>query len=111
MRRAVATVSLSGTLRQKLEAIAAARFDAISANYDDDRLARFALDPAQVERLRRLGILYDRDDSGGEYFHIYGESFADRFFFEIVQRSHYDGYGALDAPARMASQEQSEARA
>src|SRR5262249_35081787 len=29
MRRAVATVSMSGTLRQKLEAIAAARFDAI----------------------------------------------------------------------------------
>ena len=29
MRRAVATVSLSGTLRQKLEAVAAARFDAI----------------------------------------------------------------------------------
>lgn len=29
MRRAIATVSLSGTLRQKLEAIAAARFDAV----------------------------------------------------------------------------------
>ena len=29
MRRSIATVSLSGTLRQKLEAIAAARFDGI----------------------------------------------------------------------------------
>ena len=29
MRRSIATVSLSGTLRQKLEAIAAARFDGV----------------------------------------------------------------------------------
>jgi 4-hydroxyphenylpyruvate dioxygenase len=29
MRRAIATVSLSGTLRQKLEAVAAAGFDAV----------------------------------------------------------------------------------
>ena len=36
--------------------------------------------------MRRLGILYDRDGAG-EYFHIYSESFAERFFFEIVQRS------------------------
>jgi len=82
-----------------------AAFVAISGNYYDDLLARFALDPALVERMRRLGILYDRD-GGGEYFHIYSESFADRFFFEIVQRSNYDAYGALNAPARMASQEQ-----
>lgn len=35
------------------------------------------------------------------------ESFADRSFFEIVQRvGQYDGYGALNAPARMASQGQ-----
>ncbi len=35
MRRAIATVSLSGTLRQKLEAIAAARFDAIELFEND----------------------------------------------------------------------------
>ena len=46
---------------------------------------------------------------GGEYLHVYGESFADRFFFEIVQRvGDYEGYGALNAPARMASQAQAE---
>jgi len=88
-----------------------ARFVAISDNYYDDLLARFALDAALVERMRALGILYDRDGAGGEYFHIYSESFADRFFFEIVQRSCYDAYGALNAPARMASQEQSAAGA
>jgi 4-hydroxyphenylpyruvate dioxygenase len=86
-----------------------AAFVAISGNYYDDLLARFALDPALVERMRRLGILYDRDGAG-EYFHVYSESFAERFFFEIVQRSHYDAYGALNAPARMASQEQANER-
>jgi len=85
-----------------------AEFVAISDNYYDDLLARFALDPALVERLRRLGILYDRDDAG-EYLHLYSAPFAERFFFEIVQRKGYDGYGALNAPARMAAQEQADA--
>jgi len=82
-----------------------ASFVAISGNYYDDLLARFALDPPLVERMRGLGILYDRDGAG-EYFHIYSESFAERFFFEVVQRSNYDAYGALNAPARMAAQAQ-----
>ena len=85
-----------------------AEFVAISDNYYDDLLARFALDPALVERLRRLGILYDRDDAG-EYLHLYSAPFAERFFFEIVQRKGYDAYGALNAPARMAAQEQTDA--
>ena len=83
-----------------------ARFVAVSDNYYDDLVARFALGAALVERMRGLGILYDRDGAGGEYFHAYSESFAERFFFEIVQRSRYDAYGALNAPARMAAQEQ-----
>jgi len=85
-----------------------AEFVAISHNYYDDLLARFALDPTLVERLRRLGILYDRDDAG-EYLHLYSAPFAERFFFEIVQRTGYDAYGALNAPARMAAQEQTDA--
>jgi 4-hydroxyphenylpyruvate dioxygenase len=96
---------------QTVEALRAlgTAFVAISGNYYDDLLARFDLAPALVERMRRLGILYDRD-SAGEYFHLYSESFAGRFFFEIVQRSGYDAYGALNAPARMAAQEQASAR-
>ena len=44
--------------------------------------------------------------------HAYSESFADRFFFEIVQRvGDYDGYGALNAAARLASQSQANAAA
>jgi len=66
--------------------------------------------PGMLDRLRKSGILYDRSASG-EYLHIYTETFADRFFFEIVQRiDAYDGYGALNSPARMASQAQESSR-
>ncbi len=85
---------------------AGARFVPISPNYYDDLLARVDIDPRVVARMRDLGIVYDASP-GGEFFHAYGTSFADRFFFEIVQRiGTYDGYGALNAPARMASQAQ-----
>lgn len=81
-------------------------FVPISQNYYDDLPTRFDLEPGLAERLRSLGILYDRSP-GGEYFHVYGASFAGRFFFEIIQRGRgYDAYGALNAPARMASQAQ-----
>jgi len=84
-------------------------FVPISANYYDDLVTRHDLAPAVVERMRGLGILFDRTPDG-DYFHIYTESFADRFFFEIVQRvGAYDAYGALNAPARMASQAQHDA--
>ena len=81
-------------------------FVPISANYHDDLVTRFDIDAAVVARMRTLGLLFDRSP-GGDYLHIYTESFADRFFFEIVQRvDGYDAYGALNAPARMASQAQ-----
>jgi 4-hydroxyphenylpyruvate dioxygenase len=81
-------------------------FVPISANYYDDLLTRHDLDVGLADRLRQLGILFDRT-AEGDYFHIYTESFADRFFFEIVERKDaYDAYGALNAPARMASQAQ-----
>ena len=82
-------------------------FVPISPNYYDDLPTRFDLAPGQVARLRASGVLFDRSPQG-DYFHIYGESVAGRFFFEIVQRTgRYDGYGAVNAPARMASQAQS----
>jgi 4-hydroxyphenylpyruvate dioxygenase len=81
-------------------------FVPISGNYYDDLFTRHDLDVAFVDRLRELGILFDRT-ADGDYLHIYTESFADRFFFEIVERKDaYDAYGALNAPARMASQAQ-----
>ena len=82
-----------------------ARFVAISANYYDDVLARLALDEALVRRMQALDILFD-GSGAGRYFHAYSETIAERFFFEVVQRDGYDAYGALNAPARLASQEQ-----
>jgi len=85
---------------------AGVEFVPISPNYYDDLIARLGIDHGLVERMRALGILYDRSPTG-EYFHAYSRSFADRFFFEIVQRvGGYDAYGASNAPARMASQAQ-----
>ena len=81
-----------------------AKFVAISGNYYDDLVARFDLPGDLVARMREHGVLYERN-AGGEYFHSYTETFADRFFFEIVQRvGGYDAYGALNAAARLASQ-------
>ncbi|MBW9089448.1 sugar phosphate isomerase/epimerase and 4-hydroxyphenylpyruvate domain-containing protein [Rhizobium wenxiniae] len=74
----------------------------ISPNYYGDIEARFGLDPVLTERLKADNILYDRDDQG-EYFQIYSTTFGEGFFFEIVQRSGYRGYGAANAIFRIAA--------
>ncbi|MEO8559180.1 MAG: hypothetical protein ABI439_08975, partial [Rhodospirillales bacterium] len=52
----------------------------------------------------RHGILFDRDDAG-EYLQFYTRNYGDGFFFEIVQRRDaYNGYGAANAPVRIAAQ-------
>ncbi len=73
----------------------------ISPNYYGDVEARFGLDPDLTERLKAHDILYDRDEHG-EYFQLYSTSFGEGFFFEIVQRSGYRGYGAANAIFRIA---------
>ncbi len=76
----------------------------ISPNYYDDLDARLGLDPDLLEKLRSHNLLYDRDDKG-EYFQLYSPNFGDGFFFEIVQRNgFYSGYGAVNAPFRIAAQ-------
>ncbi len=74
----------------------------ISPNYYGDIEARFGLDPDLTERLKADNILYDRDDHG-EYFQLYSTTFGEGFFFEIVQRSGYRGYGAANAIFRIAA--------
>ncbi|MGI2034563.1 bifunctional sugar phosphate isomerase/epimerase/4-hydroxyphenylpyruvate dioxygenase family protein [Rhizobium panacihumi] len=74
----------------------------ISPNYYGDVEARFGLDPGLTERLKADNILYDRDDNG-EYFQLYSTTFGEGFFFEIVQRSGYRGYGAANAIFRIAA--------
>jgi 4-hydroxyphenylpyruvate dioxygenase len=95
---------------QRLKA-AGVHFVPISDNYYDDLPTRFELDAAFVERLRAVGILFDRS-AQGEYLHTYTEDYSGAgFFLELVQRlGSYDGYGAVNAPARMASQAQEEAQ-
>lgn len=76
----------------------------LPANYYDDLEARFGLDEATMRRLKQHGILYDRDEAG-EYLQFYSPSYGDGFFFEIVQRrAAYAGYGAANAPVRIAAQ-------
>lgn len=79
---------------------------AIPDNYYDDIDVRFGLDAGLVAALRDHDVLYDRDGDG-EYFQIYTRTFADRFFFEIVQRRSYSGFGAANAPVRLAAQARS----
>jgi 4-hydroxyphenylpyruvate dioxygenase len=75
----------------------------IPENYYDDLEARFDLDVNLAARLRELNILYDEDDQG-RYFQVYTRVFAERFFFEIVSREGYRGFGAPNAPIRLAAQ-------
>lgn len=79
-------------------------FLTIGANYYADLEARFGLDPALTARLQAYDILYD-EDAGGQFFQFYSTTQAGGFFLEIVQRQGgYDGYGAPNAPFRIAAQ-------
>ena len=75
----------------------------IPENYYDDLEAKFGLAPDLLDRLREGNILYDRDE-GGEYFQVYTQTFEERFFFEIVERRGYAGFGAANAAIRLAAQ-------
>lgn len=76
----------------------------VPANYYDDLKVRFGLNTDLVETLRAANILYDREGDT-EYFQIYSQPIFNGFFFEIVERrSGYQGYGASNAPIRLAAQ-------
>ncbi|MFJ1805882.1 MULTISPECIES: bifunctional sugar phosphate isomerase/epimerase/4-hydroxyphenylpyruvate dioxygenase family protein [unclassified Streptomyces] len=75
----------------------------IPANYHDDLAARFEFADGELETYRELGILYDRD-AHGVFRHCYTHTVG-RVFFELVQRDGgYQGYGAANAPVRLAAQ-------
>ncbi|MGW0338023.1 bifunctional sugar phosphate isomerase/epimerase/4-hydroxyphenylpyruvate dioxygenase family protein [Streptomyces sp. NPDC003011] len=75
----------------------------IPANYYDDLAARYEFADGELETYRALGILYDRD-AHGEFRHCYTRTVG-RIFFELVQRDGaYRGYGAQNAPVRLAAQ-------
>jgi 4-hydroxyphenylpyruvate dioxygenase len=86
----------------RIRALGAALLD-IPDNYYDDLEAKYDFPPGMARILRENHILYDRNASG-EFFQAYTRVFDERFFFEIVQRKNYSGFGAPNAPIRLAAQ-------
>jgi len=75
-----------------------------SQNYYADVLARFDLDAEFLERMRRHNILYDEDDDG-RFLQLFSRSIDNGLFFEFVERKDgYSGFGAPNAPFRLAAQ-------
>lgn len=88
-----------------VDKLAAHAFAALpmGANYYDDLATRFDLDDGLLAQLRAANILYDEDEHG-RFFQIYSRPFGTGMFFEIVQRDgRYSGYGAPNAPYRIAA--------
>lgn len=76
----------------------------IPQNYYDDLAARFDIAPDVLAQMRQAQILYDEDPNGA-FFQIYSRPFANGMFIEIVERlGGYQGYGAPNAPFRIAAQ-------
>jgi 4-hydroxyphenylpyruvate dioxygenase len=83
----------------------------VPASYYDDLDARFQLDPGFLATLRELDLLYDRDtdgdtggDTGGELLHFYTATAGTVFLEVLERRGGYEGYGAANAPVRLAAQ-------
>src|SRR5262249_8937649 len=75
----------------------------IRENYYDALERRADLPAEALARLRDNNVLYDRH-GGGEYLQAYTTTFEGGFFFEIVERRDYAGFGATNAPIRLAAQ-------
>ncbi|WP_062644499.1 bifunctional sugar phosphate isomerase/epimerase/4-hydroxyphenylpyruvate dioxygenase family protein [Streptomyces maremycinicus] len=98
---ALATADVVAAARRFTEA--GGRLLPVPANYYDDLEARFEFAEGELETYRELGILYDRD-AHGVFRHCYTHTVG-RVFFELVQRDGgYRGYGAVNAPVRLAAQ-------
>ncbi|MFK4836705.1 bifunctional sugar phosphate isomerase/epimerase/4-hydroxyphenylpyruvate dioxygenase family protein [Microbacterium sp. ZW T2_14] len=77
----------------------------IPSNYYDDIEARYQIDPALLDDLRELNVMYDRDEAG-EFLHFYTHPIGTVFLEVVERRGAYAGYGALNAPVRLAAQYQ-----
>ena len=75
----------------------------VPANYYEDLAARFELDGQLLATLKELNLLYDRDEQG-EFLHFYTKTLGNMFFEVVERRAGYDGYGAPNAPVRLAAQ-------
>lgn len=79
------------------------RFLPIPRNYYDDIAARFGLDGALLSQLQELNLFYDRD-ADGEFIHFYSPTVGGVFLEMVERHGGYDGYGATNAPVRLAAQ-------
>jgi 4-hydroxyphenylpyruvate dioxygenase len=75
----------------------------IPENYYEDLETRADLSEEEIKRLRAGNILYDREGAA-EFFQVYTKTLENGFFFEIVERRGYQGFGAVNAPIRLAAQ-------
>jgi 4-hydroxyphenylpyruvate dioxygenase len=79
----------------------------IGGNYYADLQARFGLDAGFVDRLKASNILYD-EDAAGAFYQFHSIARPEGMFFEIVSRTgNYQGFGAMNAPFRIAAQKRS----
>jgi 4-hydroxyphenylpyruvate dioxygenase len=75
----------------------------IGHNYYVDLAQRTDLDPATIDRMERLGIVYD-SDGPSTLLQAFTPLCGNRVFFEICQRiDGYDGYGVVNAPVRISA--------
>ncbi len=72
-------------------------------NYYDDLEARTDLALSEIETLKLLNIFYDQDENGS-FLQAYTAPLESGFFFEMVQREGYRGYGAANSSVRLAAQ-------
>lgn len=93
----------------ELDACGMARLP-IPENYYDDLQARYGDREELLAALRPRQILYERDEQGGEFLHLYTLAFEEgRFSFELVERrGGYQQYGATNAAVRLAAMRHTE---
>jgi 4-hydroxyphenylpyruvate dioxygenase len=98
---ALSTDDLLATVRQ-LEANGM-KLLPVPENYYDDLEAKSELTMELIDTLKAHNIFYDRE-ADVEYFQVYTATIEDRFFFEIVERRGYAGYGLANQAVRLAAQ-------
>ncbi|WP_346036525.1 bifunctional sugar phosphate isomerase/epimerase/4-hydroxyphenylpyruvate dioxygenase family protein [Brevibacterium picturae] len=81
----------------------------VPQNYYEDLDSRFDLAPEFLQQLQENHILYDRDEHG-QFLHFYTSTIGSVFFEMIERRGDYRGFGAPDAPVRLAAQHRKNAQ-
>ncbi|QCY48169.1 Sugar phosphate isomerase/epimerase and 4-hydroxyphenylpyruvate domain-containing protein [Glutamicibacter creatinolyticus] len=98
---AVATTDIIALARRAVQA--GMEFLPVPENYYEDLASRFELSEEQLQTLRELNLLFDRDEHG-VFLHFYTATVGNLFFEVVERRDGYDGYGAPNAPIRLAAQ-------